>query len=152
MERGIIAALRLLYLFPALGTRGAGQFFRPFAAREKWLRIHNSQERPGQYQPENTADLLKFYDYYCKGIDNGWEPPGGAAVGAGPRGRGHCGPGGGGLPPGPPAAAQALPAPSSGRGTGIAAKVTEHKKIELHFAAGDSKLYLLNVRKAAGYF
>ena len=42
--------------------------------------------------------------------------------------------------------------PASGRGTGIAAKVTEHKKIELHFAAGDSKLYLLNVRKAAGYF
>lgn len=54
-------------------VRGTFEGFRTMSSKEKWLRIHNSQEWPDQYQPENTADLLKFYDHYCKGIDNGWE-------------------------------------------------------------------------------
>lgn len=54
-------------------VRGTFEGFRKISSQEKWLRIHNSQEWPDQYQPENTADLLKFYDHYCKGIDNGWE-------------------------------------------------------------------------------
>ena len=54
-------------------VRGTFEGFRRMSSSEKWLRIHNTQEWPDQYQPENTADLLKFYDHYCKGIDNGWE-------------------------------------------------------------------------------
>ncbi len=53
-------------------ARGTFEGFRKIASKEKWLRVHNSQEWPDQYEPENTADLLKFYDYYCKGIENGW--------------------------------------------------------------------------------
>ena len=42
-------------------------------AGEKWLRIHNSQEWPDFYQPENQDDLRRFFDRYLKGIENGWE-------------------------------------------------------------------------------
>lgn len=54
-------------------VRGTFEGFRKISSTEKWLRIHNTQEWSDQYRPENTADLLKFYDHYCKGIDNGWE-------------------------------------------------------------------------------
>ena len=42
-------------------------------AGEKWLRIHNSQEWPDFYNPENQDDLRRFFDRYLKGIENGWE-------------------------------------------------------------------------------
>ncbi len=54
-------------------VRGTFEGFRKISSKEKWLRVHNTNEWPDQYRPENTADLLKFYDHYCKGIDNGWE-------------------------------------------------------------------------------
>ena len=54
-------------------VRGTFEGFRSIASKEKWLRVHNTQEWPDQYRPENLEDLLKFYDHYCKGIDNGWE-------------------------------------------------------------------------------
>lgn len=54
-------------------VRGTFEGFRKISSKEKWLRVHNTNEWPDQYRPENTADLLRFYDHYCKGIDNGWE-------------------------------------------------------------------------------
>lgn len=54
-------------------VRGTFEGFRKISSKEKWLRVHNTNEWPDQYRPENTADLLKFYDHYCKGIANGWE-------------------------------------------------------------------------------
>ncbi len=54
-------------------VRGTFEGFRTMPVKEKWLRVHNTQEWPDQYKPENTADLLKFYDHYCKGFVNGWE-------------------------------------------------------------------------------
>lgn len=54
-------------------VRGTFEGFRTISSKEKWLRVHNTQEWSDQYRPENLADLLKFYDHYCKGIDNGWE-------------------------------------------------------------------------------
>jgi uncharacterized protein len=41
-------------------------------SREKWLRIHNTQEWIDQQTPKYRDDLVKFYDYYLKGIDNHW--------------------------------------------------------------------------------
>lgn len=39
----------------------------------KWLRIHNTQEWPDFYEPENVEDLRRFFDRYLKGVENGWE-------------------------------------------------------------------------------
>lgn len=43
------------------------------ASKEKWLRVHNTQEWFDYYTPENVEDLRRFFDHYLKGIDNGWE-------------------------------------------------------------------------------
>ncbi|MFS8036675.1 CocE/NonD family hydrolase [Xanthobacter sp. AM11] len=39
----------------------------------KWLRVHDLQEWPDFYDPQNDADLARFFDYYLKGTDNGWD-------------------------------------------------------------------------------
>lgn len=41
-------------------------------SKEKWLRIHNTQEWIDQQTPKYRDDLLKFYDYYLKGVNNNW--------------------------------------------------------------------------------
>ncbi len=52
---------------------GTFEGFRRISSPEKWLRIHNTQEWGDQQDPENRADLLKFFDYYMKDRrDNGW--------------------------------------------------------------------------------
>jgi len=45
--------------------------FRRIGARDKWLRVHNTQEWPDYY--EYAEDLRRFFDHYLKGLDNGWE-------------------------------------------------------------------------------
>ena len=53
---------------------GTFEGFRRIGSREKWLRVHNQQEWSDQQNPENRADLLKFFDYYMKDkTDNGWD-------------------------------------------------------------------------------
>lgn len=56
-----------------LHTQGTFRAWRRMASKEKWLRIHNSQEWPDYYDETNTEDRLHFFDYYLKGINNGWE-------------------------------------------------------------------------------
>lgn len=55
-----------------LHCKGTFDGYRKMASKEKWLRIHNTQEWPDQYNPENEADLKKFFDYYMKDIKNDW--------------------------------------------------------------------------------
>jgi uncharacterized protein len=43
------------------------------ASHDKWLRVHNTMEWPDYYAPSSQQDLLRFFDRYLKGIDNGWE-------------------------------------------------------------------------------
>jgi uncharacterized protein len=52
---------------------GAVEGFRRIASKNKWLRINNTNEWHDQYTPANQQDLLKFFDRYLKGINNGWE-------------------------------------------------------------------------------
>ena len=53
---------------------GTFEGFRRISSREKWLRVHNQQEWGDQQNPENRADLLKFFDYYMKDqTGNGWD-------------------------------------------------------------------------------
>lgn len=56
-----------------LHTQGTFRAWRRIASEHKWLRIHNTQEWPDYYEQANVEDLLKFFDHYLKGADNGWE-------------------------------------------------------------------------------
>ena len=56
-----------------LHTAGTFRAWRRMASEEKWLRIHNTQEWPDYYEEANKKDLLRFFDHYLKGVDNGWE-------------------------------------------------------------------------------
>ena len=55
-----------------LHTAGTFRAWRRMASKEKWLRIHNTQEWPDYYEETNTEDLRRFFDHYLKGEDNGW--------------------------------------------------------------------------------
>lgn len=52
-------------------SRGTLPSWQAIASKEKWLRIHNTHEWYDFYH--HQEDLLRFYDHYMKGIDNGWE-------------------------------------------------------------------------------
>jgi uncharacterized protein len=61
-----------------VGTYGGDlEGFRAIASKEKWLRTHNRGQWNDQLDPINQQDLLKFFDRYLRGIQNGWEktPP-----------------------------------------------------------------------------
>jgi len=56
-----------------LHTQGTFRAWRRMASTKKWLRIHNSQEWPDYYDEVNTEDRRRFFDYYLKGVKNGWQ-------------------------------------------------------------------------------
>ncbi|MCP3730010.1 CocE/NonD family hydrolase [Sphingomonas sp. MG17] len=56
-----------------LHTMGTFRGWRRMASKEKWLRIHATQEWPDYYDEANTEDLRRFFDHFLKGADNGWE-------------------------------------------------------------------------------
>ncbi len=56
-----------------LHTAGTFRAWRRIASEDKWLRIHNGQEWPDYYDEGNRDDLLRFFDRYLKGVENGWE-------------------------------------------------------------------------------
>jgi predicted acyl esterase len=45
--------------------------FRRISSKDKWLRVHNTGEWPDYY--EYTEDLRRFFDYFLKDENNGWE-------------------------------------------------------------------------------
>lgn len=57
----------------SLHCNGTFRAWRALGSKEKWLRIHTSQEWPDYYSDAGQAERLKFFDHYLKGIDNGWE-------------------------------------------------------------------------------
>lgn len=54
-------------------THGTFAGYRRMASKEKWLRVHNTNEWFDYYTSENVDDLRRFFDHYLKGMDNGWE-------------------------------------------------------------------------------
>lgn len=54
-------------------NRGSVNAFRKIKSRKKWLRAHRNFEWPDAYSPANLEDLKRFFDRYCKDINNGWE-------------------------------------------------------------------------------
>lgn len=56
-----------------LHTMGTFRQWRKISTQDKWLRIHNTQEWLDYYSDAAREDRQKFFDYYLKGIDNGWK-------------------------------------------------------------------------------
>jgi putative CocE/NonD family hydrolase len=56
-----------------LHRMGTFEGYRRLGSTAKWLRIDNRQEWVDQYDPANEADLLRFFDHFLRGADNGWE-------------------------------------------------------------------------------
>lgn len=54
-------------------THGTLDGFRRISSRQKWLRVHNTQEWPDYYDTNHVRHLERFFDRYLKAIDNGWE-------------------------------------------------------------------------------
>lgn len=54
-------------------TKDTLKAYEGLASKDKWLRIHNTQEWPDLFDRYNLADLTKFFDHYLKDKDNGWE-------------------------------------------------------------------------------
>ena len=52
-------------------SRGTLPAYLAAASQDKWLRIHNTHEWYDFYH--HQEDLLRFFDHYLKGLDNGWE-------------------------------------------------------------------------------
>jgi uncharacterized protein len=55
-----------------LHRMGTFRAWRQISSKDKWLRIHNSQEWPDYYDEDNREDLRRFFDHVLKGEDNGW--------------------------------------------------------------------------------
>ncbi|KAL2838515.1 alpha/beta-hydrolase [Aspergillus pseudodeflectus] len=56
-----------------LHTFGSFRGFTEIVHSKKWLRVHPTQEWHDLYQKSTNDDLQKFFDFYTKGIRNGWE-------------------------------------------------------------------------------
>ncbi|KAE8406400.1 alpha/beta-hydrolase [Aspergillus pseudonomiae] len=56
-----------------LHTFGSFRGFTEIPHNKKWLRVHPTQEWHDLYQESTNRELQKFFDFYTKGIDNGWE-------------------------------------------------------------------------------
>ena len=54
-------------------AHGTLDSYRRIPSKDKWLRVHNTQEWPDYYDSQYTEDLRRFFDRYLKGIENGWE-------------------------------------------------------------------------------
>lgn len=56
-----------------LHVHGTLEGFRRISSKEKWLRIHNTQEWVDYYDPKYREELKSFFDCYLKEEDNNWK-------------------------------------------------------------------------------
>lgn len=56
-----------------LHTRGTLQSWHELNIKDRWLRVHNTMEWPDYYTPKYYEDLRRFFDFYLKDINNGWD-------------------------------------------------------------------------------
>ncbi|KAK5807698.1 hypothetical protein VI817_001956 [Penicillium citrinum] len=56
-----------------LHCEGSFHAFETAQTARKWLRVHASQEWHDLYRSEAIDDLQRFFDFYAKGVQIGWE-------------------------------------------------------------------------------
>ena len=71
-EKIIVPAYVVASYSNSIHTPGTFRGWRRIASRDKWLRIHNTMEWPDYYEEPYLNDLLRFFDCFLKGMDNGW--------------------------------------------------------------------------------
>jgi predicted acyl esterase len=54
-------------------ARGTVSAFRRLASKQKWMRVHNTQEWLDIADLDNARDLKRFFDRFLKGTANDWE-------------------------------------------------------------------------------
>jgi predicted acyl esterase len=55
-----------------LHTRGTFEVYRRIASKDKWLYTHGGKKWERFYSEDGLGYQKKFFDYYLKGIENGW--------------------------------------------------------------------------------
>ncbi len=65
-----------VYLVPSFvqtyHSRGPFEGFNRIASKDKWMRVHNGSQANEYRKMANVADSRRFFDYFLKGVDNGW--------------------------------------------------------------------------------
>jgi len=56
-----------------LHTRGTFEVYRRIASKDKWLYTHGGAKWDRFYSEDGLAYQKKFFDYYLKGLQNGWQ-------------------------------------------------------------------------------
>jgi uncharacterized protein len=56
-----------------LHLRGNVEGFEKAASRQKWLEMHTDTHFASMYLPNAVALQMRFFDYFLKGEDNGWD-------------------------------------------------------------------------------
>ncbi len=72
LERITVPAYIVASYSNLIHTPGTFRGWRHISSHDKWLRIHNTMEWPDFNDPAHKRDLLRFFDHYLKGRDNGW--------------------------------------------------------------------------------
>ncbi|KAE8380085.1 alpha/beta-hydrolase [Aspergillus bertholletiae] len=73
MEKITVPAYVLASYSTFLHTFGSFRGFTEIPHVNKWLRVHATQEWHDLYQASTNDELQRFFDFYTKGIRNGWE-------------------------------------------------------------------------------
>jgi len=56
-----------------LHTRGTFEAYRRIPSKDKWLYTHGGKKWERFYSEDGFAYQKKFFDYYLKGVENGWK-------------------------------------------------------------------------------
>ncbi|KPI42157.1 uncharacterized protein AB675_5453 [Cyphellophora attinorum] len=73
MSKITIPAYVLASYSTALHTVGSFRGFEELPSKEKWLRVHPTQEWHDLYSEACTEDLQRYFDCYLKGEQNDWK-------------------------------------------------------------------------------
>jgi hypothetical protein len=73
LERIKIPAYVVASYTNAAHTHGSFDGYRNIASKDKWLRVNNTNEWLDFYTPHYEAELLRFFDHFLKGENNGFE-------------------------------------------------------------------------------
>lgn len=73
LERIEVPAYIVASYTNAAHTHGSFDGFRRINSKQKWLRVNNTNEWLDFYTPKYSEELLRFFDRFLKGEENGWE-------------------------------------------------------------------------------
>ena len=73
VEQATVPAYVVASYSNTVHASGTFSAWRRLGSEQKWLRIHNTLEWTDFYDEAYQQDLLRFFDHFLKGAENGWE-------------------------------------------------------------------------------